>query len=89
MKPIRLSAHAQEQAQHRGATAAEIVEAIREGQWSTAAFERLQAEKQFPFNEEWNRNHYDFKKVRPIFVEEPNEIVVVTVYVYYFNGAAE
>ncbi len=25
------------------------------------------------------------KKVRPIFVEESEEIVVVTVYVYYFN----
>jgi len=24
------------------------------------------------------------KQVRPIFVEEPEEIVVVTVYVYYF-----
>jgi len=25
------------------------------------------------------------KRVRPIFVEESKEIVVVTVYVYYFN----
>jgi len=25
------------------------------------------------------------KQVRPIFVDEPEEIVVVTVYVYYFS----
>ena len=28
--------------------------------------------------------HYAIKRVRPIFVEEPAQIVVVTVYVYYF-----
>jgi hypothetical protein len=27
---------------------------------------------------------YATKQVRPIFVDEPQEIVVVTVYVYYF-----
>lgn len=30
---------------------------------------------------EWSVLRY--KRVRPIFVEEPNEIVVITVYVYY------
>jgi uncharacterized protein YuzE len=32
----------------------------------------------------YNGRHYATKQVRPVFVEEPNEIVVVTVYVYYF-----
>jgi len=39
--------------------------------------------KNFPFNGEWNRKIYATKRVRPIFVEEANEIVVVTVYTYY------
>ena len=38
----------------------------------------------FPFNSEWNGRWYRTKQVRPIFVEEEEEIVVVTVYTYYF-----
>jgi len=38
----------------------------------------------FAWNAIWNRKHYATKRVRPIFVEEPDEIVVVTIYVYYF-----
>jgi len=32
----------------------------------------------------WNGRHYLTKQVRPIFVDEPERIVVVTVYVYFF-----
>jgi hypothetical protein len=42
------------------------------------------ATEEFPFNATWNRREYATKQIRPIFVEEPDEIVVVTVYVYYF-----
>ena len=44
----------------------------------------MECRKDYPFNATWNRRHYVTKQIRPIFVEEPNEIVVVTVYVYYF-----
>ena len=37
-----------------------------------------------PLDGVWNGTHYTTKQVRPIFVDEPDEIVVVTVYVYYF-----
>lgn len=37
-----------------------------------------------PFNAEWNGKRYSTKQVRPIFVEEADEIVVVTAYVYLF-----
>ena len=37
-----------------------------------------------PFGGDWNGKHYETRQVRPIFVEEATEIVVVTVYVYYF-----
>jgi hypothetical protein len=39
----------------------------------------------FPFGKEWNGKVYNTKQVRPIFVEEADEIVVVTVYTYYFQ----
>jgi len=32
----------------------------------------------------WNGRHYAAKRVRPVFVEEDNEIVVITVYTYFF-----
>jgi len=38
----------------------------------------------FVYNAIWNQRQYGTKQVRPIFVDEPDKIVVVTVYVYYF-----
>lgn len=32
----------------------------------------------------WNSKWYTTKKVRPIFVETATEIMVITVYTYYF-----
>jgi hypothetical protein len=45
---------------------------------------RLDCRKDFPFGKEWNGKVYATKQVRPVFVDEVNEIVVVTVYTYYF-----
>jgi hypothetical protein len=45
---------------------------------------RLECRKNFAFEREWNGKMFATKQVRPIFVEEANEIVVVTVYTYYF-----
>jgi len=83
-KPIRLSAHAQGYRTRRGFTEAEVTEAIRTGPWRPAQGGRLEAAKDFPYNDHWNGTFYATKRVRPVFVEEPDEIVVVTVYTYYF-----
>ena len=42
------------------------------------------ATKNFDYRKEWNRKFYATKQVRPVFVEEASELVVVTVYTYYF-----
>ena len=39
----------------------------------------------FPYNGKWNKKFYKTKQVRPIFVETLEEILVVTVYTYYFD----
>jgi len=83
-KPIQFSGHAIQQLQFRGATEAEVIEAIRTAPWQPADNGRMECRKDHAFNATWNRRHYAMKQVRPIFVVEPNEIVVVTVYVYYF-----
>lgn len=83
-KPIRLSAHALQQLSFRGATEAEVHRAIRARTWQAAESGRLECRHDFPFAALWNGRYYGTKQVRPIFVEESREIVVVTVYVYYF-----
>jgi len=84
MKPIRLSGHARENMRYRGATESEIVDVIRTVLWQPANRGRLECRKDFVYEREWNRKYYATKQVRPIFVDETDEIVVVTVYVYYF-----
>ena len=84
MKPIRLSAHARGYLRARGFTAAEVEEAIRAGLWQPAELGRLECRKDFPYGRDWNGKSYPTKQVRPVFVDEPAEIVGVTVYTYYF-----
>jgi hypothetical protein len=84
MKPIRLSKHALSYTMKRGFTTAEVEEAIRTCPWTPAELGRLECRKDYPFNSVWNGNRYATKQVRPVFVEEATEIVVVTVYTYYF-----
>ncbi|MDE3099699.1 MAG: DUF4258 domain-containing protein [Verrucomicrobiota bacterium] len=84
MKLIRFSKHALGYTAKRGFTAEEAEEAIRTCPWSAAELGRLDCHKNFPCGKEWNGKIYSTKQVRPVFVDEPEEIVVITVYTYYF-----
>jgi len=84
VNPIYLSGHARSQLGFRGTTEEEVIEAIRSASWQPAEMGRLECRKDIAFNSIWNKRHYSTKQVRPIFVEEADRIVVVTVYVYYF-----
>lgn len=84
MKPIRLSGHARLQLRFRGVTEEEVIQTISSGKWTPAESGRLECRKDFPFGKEWNGEKYAGKQVKPIFVEEATEIVVITVYAYYF-----
>ena len=57
---------------------------VQRSGWLPARENRLEAEKDFAYDGEWNGRYYATKRVRAIFVEEVDEIVVVTVYTYYF-----
>ncbi len=83
-KPIRLSMHARGYLGRRGFTELEVVETIRSSTWLPASKELLEASRDFPYDGEWNGRHYATKQVRPIFIEEEDEIVVVTVFSYFF-----
>ena len=84
MKTVRFSAHARENMQFRGASEEEVREAIETATWQPAQRGRWECRKNFAFGQDWNGRIYATKQVRPIFVHEPDAIVVVTVYVYYF-----
>ena len=84
MKTIRFSKHALGYIASRGFTVAEVEEAIRTCAWGAAELGRLDCRKDFAYGREWNGKVYVTKQVRPVFVEEAEEIVVITVYTYYF-----
>jgi hypothetical protein len=68
----------------RGFTIAEVEDAIDTMPWQPTELGRLDCRKDFPYGKEWNGKVYATKQVRPVFVEEATEVVVVTVYTYYF-----
>ena len=61
-----------------------VHEAIRTCPWTPAERGRIECRIDLRFEAEWNGKNYSTKQVRPILVDESDEIVVVTVYVYYF-----
>ena len=83
-RPFRLSGHAQGYLTRRGFNEREVKETIRNSPWGSVRGSRLEAMMEFENNAEWNGTYYATKRVRPILVEEPDEIVVVTVYTYFF-----
>lgn len=84
MKLIRLTKHAREQANERGANEAEIKEAITKGSREPAKYGRQLCRYNFSFGRNWQGEHYPIKQVAPIIKEGPDEIVVITVYTFYF-----
>lgn len=84
MKPIRLTAHALEQCAERGATEDEVAKAIQHGAREAAKLGRTLCRFNFPYGRSWQGNLYAIKQVAPVIKEESNEIVVITVYTFYF-----
>jgi hypothetical protein len=84
MKPIRLTKHAREQGRERGASEAEVREAVAKGSWGPAKRGRELCRYNFTFGKRWQGKAYAIKQVAPVIKEEAHEIVVITVYTFYF-----
>ncbi len=69
----------------RGATETEVKETIETVPWQPAKRGKYQTRKTFEFGQPSpvNQQIYPFKTVHTIFADEPNQIVVITVLVYY------
>jgi hypothetical protein len=89
MKPIRFTAHAMQRCKGRGASLDEVRKAIREGRWVDAYGGKRWYKLDFEFSAVWQGRRYAIKQVAPVIADEETEIVVITVYTYYYGEAAE
>jgi hypothetical protein len=86
-KRIYFSSHAKLRMLLRGAEENEVILTIRSSKWELINRGRHHCHHQFDFNgtSPINNKFYKYKTVDVIFAEEPTEIIVITVKVYYHN----
>ncbi len=84
MKPIRLTKNARQQCLDRGASEEEVVQAVEQGTREPAKRGRELCRYNFAFGGTWQGHSYAIKQVVPVIKEETAEIVVITVYTFYF-----
>jgi hypothetical protein len=82
--PITISHHAQLQMRERGASEDEVIAAIRTGEPEPARRNRMMYRKNFQFDNLWRGRSYRIKQVAPVVANEPDRVVVITVFVFYF-----
>lgn len=82
-KPIYITQHARRQMEARSASESEVETVIRTAPWKSGQRGRLTASKAFAFDQEHFGRFYTAKEVVPIFVEEADRIVVITVYTFF------
>jgi hypothetical protein len=83
--PISFSSHSFDSMRKRGTDRFEVETTIKRGSWKQAKLGRFEAENEFVYGKIWNNKNYDFKKINPVFIVENNTIIVITVYVFYYN----
>ncbi|MDQ3020643.1 MAG: DUF4258 domain-containing protein [Bacteroidota bacterium] len=85
MNDIIFSKHSEMQMLLRGASKDDVIRTINEGHKETAKLNKLHSTLRFDFNSNSpvNNKYYEFKTIDVIFVEENNQIIIVTVKVYY------
>lgn len=84
MKPVRFTQHAREQCEERGANEQDVRHAITHGSREPAKGDRVLCRYNFPFGQSWHGHVYKIKQVAPVIKETETEIIVVTVYTFYF-----
>jgi hypothetical protein len=83
MKIVKIIEHAKERIAERGASESEVRETIRDGISVRAKKRRKAKEKIFAYGKPWQGQTFPHKKLKVVYVEEGNTLVVITVYVYY------
>ena len=68
----------------RGANPSEVTATIRGGRSEPAKRGRQGFRRSFPYNQTWSGRTYETKQVLAIVSEQPDRLIVVTVYTFYF-----
>lgn len=68
----------------RGVTAWQVEQAVSNGERVEAMGGRVAFSKNFPYGDEWKGKQYAVKRVQVIAAQRGDDLVVVTVYAYYF-----
>lgn len=80
---VRLHPHAKERIAERGATEAEVVATVQEGEQFPAKLGRTGFRRNFPYDQAWRGRTYANKQVEAIAVAESGWLVI-TVIVRFF-----
>ena len=80
---VRLHPHAQARLEERGATEAEIIATVENGERLPAKLGRVAFRRNFPYNSTWRGRSFATKQVEAIAVEEDGWLVI-TVIVRFF-----
>lgn len=89
MKRIIFSSHALQKMKERTTNEVEVIKTIHEAKWQSVKRGRFRCSKWFTFQQERYGIIYKGKDVQPIFVEEAEDIIVITVYVYFNQREGE
>ena len=81
---VRFHPHAVQRMQERGATRAQVTDAVLTGRSSPAKFGRRRFRKTFSFNADWNGKRYARKTVDAFAAKMSYGWFVITVVVRYF-----
>jgi hypothetical protein len=68
----------------RGASQKEVIESIQHGENFPAKHGRMFYRKNFQYNRKWAGKFYHIKQVTPVIKKQKDEIIVITVYTFYF-----
>jgi len=83
MTDVTLHPHARTRLIERGATEAEVIETVRQGEQFPAKFGRTGFRRNFPFNGVWRGHQYATKQVEAFAVEESGWLVITVIVRYY------
>lgn len=81
---IKFTKHALKRIEKRGTSKEEVIEAIETGNREPAQENKIMCKLNLPYNSIWMESFYPIKQVAPVIVEEGDEIIVITVYTFYF-----
>lgn len=84
MRNIIFSDHCLISMKKRNVTKEEVIETISKNEWEAAKHNRFSCKNNFLYKKTWNKKYYETKQVVPIFIEENNNIVVITVFTFYY-----